>query len=256
MKIIVWIGMIVWASLLHAYAYSDYDVDGVEDSIDLCPHTPFDKLVDEDGCEEGKGYQGSWSLQTGMMIAVDTNNSTLSNARISIQYTYKKWDISLSTFRDIDPLPDEDSQTLYMSIGHTQNFWDEVEVNVALGMKYSSAQNDYYATLNMIHSLDSDRYVSFFYSYTLPEDSTLQKYNNYHTLSLGYSQQITAIYLTGLSYQFSTASTVDTNAYHALTWENTLRLSERYYLLGSYSLGLSEDASDHLFNLQFGVDFD
>lgn len=256
MKGIFWIGMVVWGNLLYAYAYSDYDVDGVEDRVDLCPNTPFDILVDEDGCEEGRGYQGSWSLETGMMVAVDSNSSTLNNARISIQYIYKKWDIALSTFKDINPLPDEDAQTLYMSIGHTQSFWDEVEVNVALGMKYASTQNDYYTTVNMLHSLDRDRYLSLFYSYTLPEDSTLQKYNNYHTLSLGYAQQITARYLTGVSYQFSTASTVDTKAYHALTWENTLRLNERYYLLASYSLGLSEGASDHLFNLQFGVDFD
>lgn len=256
MKSIFWIGMIVWGNLLYAYAYSDYDVDGVEDRVDLCPNTPFDILVDEDGCEEGRGYRGSFALESGMMVALDENSSSLSNARISIQYRYKTWDMSLSTFKDINPEIDEASQTFYMSMGHTQSFSDKVELNLGVGMKYTSIQNDYYTTLNILRTLDHYSYLSLFYSYTIPEDSIDQQYLNYHTLSLGYTRQMTHRYLTGLSYQFSSASSADANAYHALTWENRLRLSERYYLLGSYSLGLSEGASDHLFNLQFGVNFD
>ena len=31
-------------------AYEDQDIDGVEDSVDECPNTPFDALVDKRGC--------------------------------------------------------------------------------------------------------------------------------------------------------------------------------------------------------------
>ena len=31
-------------------AYSDSDLDGVDDKIDLCPNTPFSDLIDINGC--------------------------------------------------------------------------------------------------------------------------------------------------------------------------------------------------------------
>lgn len=37
-------------SVLFLYGYVDSDLDGVDDSVDKCPNTPFSDLVDESGC--------------------------------------------------------------------------------------------------------------------------------------------------------------------------------------------------------------
>ena len=39
-------------------AYKDQDIDGVDDSRDLCLNTPFDVIVDERGCPYGKIFLG------------------------------------------------------------------------------------------------------------------------------------------------------------------------------------------------------
>ena len=42
------ISLLMIASLM--YGYVDSDLDGVDDSVDKCPNTPFSDLVDESGC--------------------------------------------------------------------------------------------------------------------------------------------------------------------------------------------------------------
>lgn len=42
--------ILIIATSLTLLAYSDYDMDGVEDNIDKCPNTSFNELVDIEGC--------------------------------------------------------------------------------------------------------------------------------------------------------------------------------------------------------------
>ncbi len=37
-----------------ALSYQDMDIDGVDDSVDWCPNSPFDELVDEFGCSKSQ----------------------------------------------------------------------------------------------------------------------------------------------------------------------------------------------------------
>ena len=59
------------------FAYQDYDIDGVEDSLDLCPNTPFDVLVNKNGCPNdgektklGK-YLGRLTFKIGSDMSID-----------------------------------------------------------------------------------------------------------------------------------------------------------------------------------------
>ena len=52
-------------------AYIDTDIDGVEDSLDLCKNTPFDQLVDAFGCSENAS-ENIWTLKAGTELGFDT----------------------------------------------------------------------------------------------------------------------------------------------------------------------------------------
>ena len=239
-----------------AYSYSDYDVDGVEDSIDECPNTPFDILVDERGCEEGTAYKGALTLLAGTISAIDSQSDTLTNAQIFLNYRYHDWDLSFSTFSQLQNIVDNVPNTFYVTTGYRYTFSDDLQGKVSVGTKQSSQQNDYYMTLNADYSVSAKQNLFFFYSYTIAQDSDVAVYDNFNTFSVGTGRTLTEYWYSAISYDFSGASLENSADYQALSWSNTFALSSSYYFLTNYSYGLSSGASDHTISIQFGVKFE
>jgi len=240
----------------YAYGYSDYDVDGVEDSIDKCPNTPFDVLVDENGCGEDVEYKGSLTILTGTISTIDSNNNNLTHAQIFMNYRYYDWDISLLTFSRLETITSKAPNTFYISTGYNYNFSDNIQSKISLGTKQASRQNDYYITLDMDYNIDEKQNLFLFYGYTIAENSSVSIYNNFSSLSVGTGRIVASYWYSSLSYDFSGASLSSNSDYKSLRWSNTFALSSSYYLLLNYSYGLSSGASDHTIGIQFGVKFE
>lgn len=253
---ILFILLLGTSSWCYAYSYSDYDVDGVEDSIDECPNTPFDILVDERGCEEGSTYRGTLTILAGTISAIDSQSDTLTNAQIFLNYRYRDWDVSLSTFSQLQNIIDEVPNTFYITTGYRYKASDLLQAKISLGTKQSSLQDDYYMTLNMDYSVSLNQNLFLFYSYTIAQDSDTDAYDNFHTFSVGTGRTLSDYWYSAISYDFSGASLANTDDYQALSWSNTFALSSKYYLLTNYSYGLSSGASDHTVSIQFGVKFE
>ena len=240
----------------YAYSYSDYDVDGVEDSIDACPNTPFDILVDERGCEEGTKYKGALTILAGTITAIDSQSDNLTNAQIFLNYRYHDWDLSFSTFSQLQNIVDNVPNTFYISTGYRYKFSDDLQSKVSVGTKQSTQQNDYYMTLNVDYSVSAKQNLFFFYSYTIAQNSDVSVYDNFNTLSIGTGRTLTDYWYSAISYDYSGASLENSADYQALSWSNTFALSSSYYFLTTYSYGLSDGASDHTISIQFGVKFE
>jgi len=238
---------------IYGYAYSDFDVDGVEDSIDECPNTPFDILVDETGCEEGKTYRGTLTLLGGLQTSMESDGNITNNASMLMNYSYNAWDISLFSFYDVQ---DDNESTYYIDVGYGFDITALLSSKLSIGTKQSTLQNDYYFSTMLSYDVSQKDNLYLLYSYTLAQDSSDERYNNFHTLSLGVSRSMTQHWNTGLSYDYSGASLEESSDYSALNWSNTFLLSEHTYVLGTYSYGLSDAASAHTFSIQLGIDFD
>jgi len=256
MKSIIFVGLFLFSTVVYGYTYSDYDVDGVEDSIDECPNTPFDILVDERGCEEGKSYRGALTLLAGTISAVDSQTENITNVQLYINYRYRDWDIALSTFNDIQNAIENVPNTYYVSTGYRFTLFDELQSKLSIGTKQSTLQNDYYINTNLDYSISAKQNIFLFYSYTMAEDSDNETYDNFNTLSLGTGLLLTDNWYSALSYDFSGASLENTEDYKAISWSNTVMFSTGYYMLATYSYGLNDAASDHTISLQFGVKFE
>lgn len=256
MKFIVFASLLLFSTVVYGDTYSDYDVDGVEDNIDECPNTPFDLLVDERGCEEGKVYRGALTLVAGTIAAVDSQTENITNAQLYVNYRYRDWDISLSTFNDIQQAIANVPNTYYVTTGYYVSLFDGLQSKLALGTKQSTLQNDYYMNLNLDYSVSAKQNIFLFYSYTIADDSATEIYDNFNTLSLGTGLLLTDNWYSALSYDFSGASLKDTKDYKAISWSNTVMFSSKYFMLATYSYGLSDGASDHTMSLQFGVKFE
>ncbi len=240
----------------YAYVYSDYDVDGVEDRIDECPNTPFDVLADERGCEEGTKYRGTLTLLAGTLSAIDSTTKNITNVQLFANYRYRDWDISLSTFNDAKNAIENVPNTYYISTGYRFKPSESLQTKISLGTKQSSVQNDYYITTNIDYSMSVKQNLFLLYSYTVVEDSSSYTYDNFHTFSIGTGRLVTDYWYTALSYDFLGASLEESKNYKALTWSNTIVLNASYFLLATYSYGLSDAASDHTIGIQFGVKFE
>ncbi len=248
--------LLVFTIASYGYGYSDYDVDGVEDSVDECPNTPFDMLVDERGCEEGKVFKGALTFLAGTITGIDSETDTITNLLLFINYRYANWDISLSTFNEVQNSVSEVPDTFYLSAGHTFKLSESLSTKLSLGTKQSSIQDDLYIMGNLDYTLSEEQNLFLFYSYTFSQDSDTEEYDNFHTLSIGTGKVLTDYWYSALSYDFSGANRFYLEDYQAMSWSNTFRVSSKYYLLTTYSYGLNDAASDHTISVQGGITFD
>jgi len=252
----LFIFFIIFSVAGYGYGYSDYDVDGVEDSVDECPNTPFDVLVDESGCEEGKVFKGELTFLAGSVTGVDSETDTITNLLLFINYRYADWDISLSTFSEIQNSVSDVPDTFYISAGHTFTLSERLTSKLSLGTKQSSIQDDLYIMGNLDYLLSDEQNLFLFYSYTFTEDSDIEVYDNFHTFSMGTGRVLADYWYSALSYDFSGANRFYLEDYQAMSWSNTFRIFSKYYLLTTYSYGLSDAASGHTISIQGGITFD
>jgi len=240
----------------YAYAYSDYDVDGVEDSIDLCPNTPFDVLVNEKGCKEGDVYRGTLTVLAGAISGIDSETENLSNLLFSMNYQYENWDISFSTFNDITNTISNVPDTFYITTGYQLISSEKFQAKISLGTKQTSVQNDYYATTFLGYKMSSTQDVFLLYSYTYAENSDMEVYDNFHTVSVGTGKMLTDSWYTSFSYDYAGSSLKYIDDFQVISWGNSIAFYEKYYLITNYSYGLSDGASDHTISIQLGVKFE
>ncbi len=239
-----------------SYAYSDYDIDGVEDSIDECPNTPFDILVDENGCQEGKTYKGEVTLLAGTISSIDKNRDTLTNLIFSANYSYYDLDISISSLNEISNTTSESSNPLYINSGYKIKLSNNLQTRAYVGVKTATEKNDYYIGTYFNYNIDKTKDIFVLYSYTLSGDTKTQNYGNYSTLSLGGGKIVFKNWYSSLSYDFSQKNIKNGEDYKAISWSNTVAITTKYFILTNYSYGLNNGASAHTINLQFGVKFE
>ena len=72
----------------------DSDFDGVEDSLDRCLETPFDKLVDEYGCPQDELYLGRVNLELLYTYLLEEKENSTS---FYLDYNYNNFLLSFSS---------------------------------------------------------------------------------------------------------------------------------------------------------------
>ena len=245
-----------------ATSYVDYDLDGVDDAIDQCPNTPFDVLVDRFGCNMEKQKKGRLTLQAGFNRNIDSSydNSTLLN--LYLGYTYKNWDISLSSANyntnpgTIVDLEDD----IFLTAGYTF-YNDNLQTRIFAGTKFAFLENtdrdnDYYVGTNITYMFNKKQDIFAYYSYTLSGDSDTVHYKNFHTFSVGTGYYVTPQWYNALSYSYVSSYYTGGESYQTLSWYSTYMMNSNTYIAFNYAYGLNESSYDHTFSLSIGAFFE
>ncbi len=245
-------------------AYSDQDIDGVEDSKDLCPNTPFDIIVDERGCSYDKKFLGNFTLQIGSDISFNKLSQRANTLNLFANYNYKQWDFSLSSSNynttNINTTVDTEDD-LYFTVGHLFKY-NKLNTKVSIGTKFAfmdddtiSRDNDFYASVNFDYFISHKQNVFLYYNYTLSGDSDTTNYNNFHSFSLGTGYAVTNKWYSALSYNYVESIYNGAKNYKAISWFNYYSLPNDFYISCNYARTLNDSSYDHMLSFNIGVKF-
>ena len=248
------------------FGYTDSDIDGVDDTIDLCPYTPFDELVDKNGCSLNRLFPGQLTLQVGSDTSFNRIDDTVSNLNIYLNYTVGKWNFSLSdsNYYITNLANDVSENNLYLTAGYTRTK-DNLRTQFSVGTKFDLSDrddstqersNDLYASVNVEYFFGQRHNLFFYYSYTLSGDSDAVDYENFHSISAGYGYSVTDKWYTALSYNYAQNYYPETDDYRALSWYNTYRFNDSFYATLNYAHTFDDVSYSHIVSFSIGVYFD
>ena len=246
------------------FAYEDYDIDGVDDTIDQCLNTPFDLLVDESGCPIGGGSGGKILLKIGSDFNFDDSDNGSSSFNFFGSYSKNNFDVSLSNYNYYDTFENSVSGMgdLYLSGGYNY-YYKNLNTYISLGIKFAtgdkdigSGENDYLSSINLDYYLDDGWDIFLYYGFTLNGDSDEVDYQNSSSFSAGFGCEINNKWYSSLSYDYSQSIYQDSDSYSAISWFNSYEFSDRYFMSLNYSHALDDLSYDNSLSLRFGVRFD
>jgi len=230
-----------------ASAFQDGDLDGVADQFDRCPNTPFDELVNKQGCavnEQAKKpyhpYWGALTLKIGNTFRTDEEYDDENYLNLYANYRYRKWDLSISnaqlTTKSSNTEDNSDSDSdIYISTGYTfalpksnlklsvgskivDDTTSSTEVTSRLqGSGRFSQSVTQETTSTSDESRDNDYFASMNYNYRLSPKHDLFAYYGY-TIS---GDSDTVDYEDYSSFSLGTGYAISSNFYTALSYNYT-----------------------------------
>ncbi len=267
-----------------AMAYSDSDLDGVPDSLDKCPNTPFTNLVNKNGCTIKKlaptiNYHhfdvmvGAEYLTSNFDAAPKTDTY---NATFQVDYYYKNFSLQASTSyytTDSDNYSADGMNDSYIGVSYTLYPVKNLSVRLGAGVilpTYDTTLNnnntDYsfstyvsYSTLKKVNLFGS-------YTYTMINDddtavtyadgySYTYRYQNTSSWSLGAGRYLLSGFY--MSASFNNTQSIYRNVDDAQTVSlyGYYSIDKNWFLSLYYAYGLSDTASDHDISLKLGYYF-
>ena len=247
-------------------AYQDGDIDGVEDSVDKCPNSSFDEIVDENGCSPNQHYLGVLTLLIGSDFSVDKHSQTTTNFNFFANYRYNNWDMTLSNANNAASTSSNslssDYGDLYLSTGYyIEN--TSVTAKLDLGTKLATAEentgtgeNDLFTSLYLNRSITQRQNLYLYYRYTISGDNHNVDYKDFSTYSIGSGYAFSPEWYSALSYDYSGSPYAHTQPYKSISWFNSYTFSKHLFATINYTHGLNEFSPAHTVSLKLGVRFE
>jgi len=276
-KVFLIITILLYTTL---FAYVDSDFDGVDDSSDRCPNTPFMELVDINGCTtKSLVPPSSLDIIIGGSYS-DSDYQTISQtdtlvSSIQIDYYYKNFSFQASTSYFKTKGSGYQAKGMYDSfVGSSYQFDLVKDLSLKVGggvilPTYKTSLNnnktDYVGSLNFSYTLNK---FSIFggYSYTIINDkditiiyntNTLQniKYKNTNSFNGGIGYYIAQNLYANVSYSSSNSIYVTSKDIQTASIYTYYSIDEHWFSTFSYARGVSKSASKNYLSWRLGYFF-
>ncbi len=235
--------LLIWLlAFSFAFGYIDEDLDGVDDSVDKCPGTPFDVLVNADGCpleESGKFY-----IKLSASYSLDEGESSLTSY-ITVSYSNTNWYFSVtgSYLLDADESKNEVGDTYLFGsyILNWKNLYTQLGLNIKIPTSKVSKKIDYTPSILVdmyLNSID----VFLYGDYTFTNEEGLK---NSYNLSVGIGNQFTYRFYLSTSFDYSQSNVSGYDDEQYISIYAIYDFTEKFFASILYSYGLNKSAIDH-----------
>jgi len=266
--------LLIITSQLILFAYSDYDLDGVEDANDRCPNTPFTELVDTYGCTISStkslhNFDFIYGISYTDSDYSGENTKTTSH-NFQFDYYYKNFSLELSTgYFDSSSVSYNDNGNDDSFVGVYYQFVPLKNLKIKTGIGFIIPTFDSDLDNNNI-----DNTAIFSMSYGIKDLNFFVGYNftkvnddNINTTELIVNYQDTHSYSLGVGFYpmqevyFSTSYFISDSVYSTDEKVQTISayafysISPNWFTTLSYANGLSDSANDNYMSLRVGYNF-
>lgn len=272
---------------LNLQAFTDSDLDGVDDSIDKCPNTPFMDIVDLNGCTKksllkptastishhhfdiivGASYSGADYNQL--------NRSDTAATSLQADYYYKDFSLQLSTSyyysKESGGITDNGFYDTFVGASYRIQATNDLSFYVGIGTllpTYDTSLNnnntDYKASVSFSYYIDR---VNLFggYSYTLMGDDDVvydssgneydYSYQDTNSFNGGIGMYVTNKLYLSASYFVGDSIYVGYEKIQSASLYGYYTIDKNWFTTMSYARGLSDTATDNYVSLRLGYFF-
>jgi len=258
-----------------AFAYTDSDIDGVEDLYDKCRDTPFSDLVDNNGCSTKSLSLSSRKVNYDIVLGGGYSNINYSSnekadtttSSFQADVFYDNWTLqtlasrysSTSQSSSIDGFEDTQINLFYTSSPLTH-----LTLTYGLGILlptyksgYDNEASDYSAMINAHYTLSDDNYLFGAYGFTQVNDNDTEEieYQNTNTYRIGIGQNLNKSSSIGLSYGKSDSIYKNVLPIETIGSSVNYQINNHWFSRLDYDYGLSDSASDHAGAISLGYYF-
>ena len=274
------ISSLVLSSLM---AYTDSDLDGVEDTQDQCPNTPFTDLVDAKGCSIKKLTPKVNYHHFDVMIGAEYITSNYVSAPVTdtydttfqADYYYKNFSLQLSTSyytTDSDDYSANGMNDTYVGMSYSLHPLKNLNIQLGLGALLPTYKAD-------LNNNNTDYSVATYISYTIKklnlfgsytytmindDDTTITysdgysytyQYKNTNAYSLGLGIYATNNLYLSTSYNDTESIYKNVDSARTASIYGSYYINKNWFTTLYYAYGLSDTASDHDISLKVGYYF-
>jgi len=278
---------------LSLFAFSDADLDGVEDSVDQCPGTSITELVDISGCtikdlESPHHFDIIMGASYSQISPIQERTDTYT-ASLQADYYYKGFSLQASTAY-------YDSESSISTTGMTDSFvgaYYQFKPVTALSVRlgggavlptyesdFNNNNTDYTLSASLSYLLHDFNFFGS-YSYTLINDDDFSYdefdttgnvsgrtdiyYQNTNAYNIGLGYYPTSKLYTSISFNSSdsiynkfvstSAGTTTQDPLNTLSGYLFYTINKNWFTTASYAYGLTDTASDHYMGVRLGYYF-
>jgi hypothetical protein len=270
MKILFFLAALGTLSLINAV---DTDFDGVDDTIDKCPNTPFSDLADPNGCTTSSLYTPTYyDIIIGANYA-SSNPNTLENSKTystTFQADFYKGNVSgqiQSSYyqSDVNSYTGRGWNDTQLSLFYLLKPTDSLTIQAGAGVifpTYSTGYNneatDYLGSLSLRYMLNKNMNLFGGYTYTMINDKNIQNvadYQNTNAFHAGVEYIDHKNNSINLSYTNTQSIYAGVDTIETLSCGVILPMTTHWFVLGDYRYGVSDSASDHEAAVRIGYTF-
>jgi len=239
------IGLFFLFNLLNASI--DSDLDGVEDSLDLCPNSKITDIVDKNGCATEHlevDFNSNIDLTLGYTIKEYKDYSS-KFTNLSFVYSFKEYSFNLY-------LTNDSEDDIESSLSYTLNR-DSLIYTFTFGLYIPTSNDkiDYFTRLNLVYLTNCcNLFLNLEYDFLRDLDT-----KNSYIVSFGVGKNLSSNIYSSINFRYLSAISKDSSNEKYISFTLSYDINSNWYISSGLDIGLNSSSAKRVVNFNIGYSF-